>query len=192
MVNRRVKQVISIVIAVAFVASIFFFIPSTGNNTPMTYYIIVPRTLINSDSPLYSGSQITLGNVNYSVIGSFISQPISTLITFSNSSDMLGLTEAMLKSQNVSFNVSGGYINCVSSPQFLRPLCFNINNRGPSQQTFWVLLALSNGKTSPVYTPLSSVNLRSLYGQNVTYLLEYFVPANQSSSSSSTSVPLPP
>ena len=190
MVNRRIKQIISIVIAIAFVGSIFFFIPTTGNSTPLTYYILVPRVLVNSSSPLYSSQQVTLSNVNYSVISSFLSQPVSDLITFSNSSNMLGLTEAMLKSQNMSFNLSGGSINCVVSNDFIKPLCFNINNRGPTQPTFWVLLSLSRGRALPVYSSLNSINLKSIYGDNVTYLLEYFIPANQSSSS--TSVPLPP
>ena len=175
MVNRRLKQIVALLIIIGFAGSIFFFLPKTPNNTPVSYYIIVPQPLINKTLQTdYSTLSINSGQVD-SVIGQAPGVQVSTLVSIDNITNMLQFTESMLKSVNMSYTVSGGSISCVSSPIFTKDLCANA-----SLSQSWVLFKEgAGGKLIAQTVPLSSIALNSIYS-NTTFILAFFSNVNSS------------
>lgn len=156
MVNTRLKQALALFIAIAFVSSIFFFFPHVSSTSPILYYIVVPSAALNSTASSLGSISIQSG-VSNSVIASSGSVPISNLLA-SNISNMLSFTESILTQYNMSYNVSNGNIQCVSSSEFVSPLCAN-----PSANTAWALFSLgSNNALNPEQVSLSSINLNSV------------------------------
>lgn len=175
MVNTRLKQALALFIAIAFVSSIFFFFPHVSSTSPVTYYIAVPSVVLSSNAS--SLDTVNLGAGPYSIISSSGSVPISNLIA-SNISNMLSFTESMLNQSNISYNVSNGNIQCISSKEFVYPLCAN-----PSNNTAWNIFSVaSNGSLILKPIPLSNINLNSI-SYNSTFILAFFGVTTQNSSS---------
>lgn len=182
MVNRRLKQIVALLIIIGFAGSIFFFLPKTPNNSPITYYILVPQSLVNSSSPLYADT-LKLGSQTYSVVGEALAVPSSTLTSIDNVSNALQLAESLLSSENFSYTTSNGVIDCVSSPNLLKTLCSN----APLSESWALLKAGQSGALIPQNVPLDSISLSSVYG-NTTFVLGYFI-GNSSSTSQNQSTP---
>ncbi len=183
MVNRRLKQIVALLIIIGFAGSIFFFLPKTPNDSPITYYILVPQSFVNSNSSFYADTLNIGTGQTYSVIGEALAVPSSTLTSVDNISNALQLAESLLSSGNFSYTVSNGAINCISSPNLLKTLCSNA-----SLSESWALLeAGQSGVLSTQNVPLNSISLGSIYG-NATFILGYFT-GNSSSTSQNKSVP---
>jgi hypothetical protein len=176
MVNIRLKQAAALFIAVVFVLSIFTFVlffPHVSSSAPVSYYIVVPTSLLTPNST-YLGNSITIQQgVPDSIISFSSGTPVSTLVA-DNISNMLQLTESMLQSENISYNVSNGDIQCISSKQFITSLCANA-----SEGTSWFLI--QDGSN----TPLIPYNIKiNSIDSNVTFILAFFTSSNSSNSSS--------
>ena len=176
MVNVRLKQALALFIAIAFVSSIFFFFPHVSSTAPVSYYIVVPSSVLTSNSS-YLGNPISVQQgVPDNIIAFSSAVPVSTL-SADNISTMLEFTESMLTQQNISYNVSNGNIQCLFSKQFVQPLCANA-----SEGTSWFLIQEgSNTPLLPSDVKLSSIN------SNSTFILVFFTSGN--SSNSSTTIP---
>jgi hypothetical protein len=178
MVNQRLKQAAALFIAIAFVSSIFFFFPHIPNNSSVTYYIVVPASSLKSNYTSSFGTISVQKGVSDSIIALSQGVPISNLLT-SNISTMLSFTESVFAQENISYNISGGSIECAFSKEFISPLCAD-----PVNNTAWGMFSEgSNGQLSPVQEALSGVSLKSI-SSNSTFILVFFSNSNLSSSSS--------
>ncbi len=184
MVKRIVKQVAALLIAIAFISSIFFFLPHTGSTAVVSYDVLVPTTELNANaSTIFSTVHIGNGQT-YSLVAGTSAASVQVLVS-SNITNLLNLTEAVLNQQNITYNVSGGDIFCMSSRYFIGNLCTNY-----SESEAWGLLSAgSNGRLSTDSSVLSSINLNDLY-DNTTFLLVYFI-SNTSGTTNSSLPPLP-
>lgn len=173
MVNIRLKQAAALFIAIAFVSSIFFFFPHVSSSAPVSYYIVVPTNLLSPNST-YLGNSITIQQgVPDSIIAFSSDIPVSTLLA-DNISNMLELTENMLQSENISYNVSNGDLACIFSKQFIGPMCANA-----SEGTSWFLIQQGSN------TPLIPYNIKvNSIDSNSTFILAFFTSSNSSNSSS--------
>lgn len=177
MVNRKLKQIAALLIAIAFVGSIIFFIPQVPNSTPLSFEILAPNNLIKMNSSFYSFSPVKFSNVNVSILGGPLAQePISNVLTSTNSTDLLELTNFILSNSNFSYIESNGRLICVKSKQLLVNLCNNA--------TFsWELFSLTGsnsalpysgiGSISPGNVSLSAIKLSSLL-ESTSFILIYY------------------
>ncbi len=187
MVKRIFKQVAAIAIAIAFVASIIFFVPNVGNTTQLSYEIIAPTSFINPNSSFYGNSAGFNLTSNVSMISYVAPVQVSSLTSGSKVSNMLQLTEAVLKSENISINYTNGVIDCMSSSKFASDMCAN-------QNYTWLLFVSVNGGRLSLYNneyspSLSKIDLNSLIANTVQFVLAY---QSLQSSSSSGGAPLLP
>ncbi len=183
MVKRILKQIAAVFIAVAFISSIFFFMPHNPTNASVNYEILVPQSMISPNSTgVFSTVSLGAGGV-YSVVGGTTGAFVQNLLT-SNITTMLNLTKLLLNEQNISYNLSGGNVDCLSSFHFVSSLCTNYT---AVNESVWSLESVgSSGALTAESLPLSEIKLNSLY-QNSTFLLIYFTSTNQSGS---VSIPL--
>ncbi|MCL5101691.1 MAG: hypothetical protein M1348_03735 [Candidatus Parvarchaeota archaeon] len=190
MVNRRLKQIVAIMIAVAFVGSIIFFIPQVPNSTPLSYEILTPNNLINSTSVFYSLSPARFSNINVSDLGGIAQTPVSSITASTNATNLLELTNFILSSANLSYVESGGRLICVTSKQFLRDLC---NNATASWELFTItgtnsaLPYTGYGSISPGNVSLSQIKLNSI-SSTTNFILIYYS-GQTGSTNNSGSVP---
>jgi hypothetical protein len=176
MVNTRLKQAVALFIAIAFVSSIFFFFPHVSSTAPVSYYIVVPSSMLSPNSSYAANPIQVQRGVSDDIIAFSSAVPVSNLIA-DNISNMLEFTESMLNQENISYNISNGNIQCLSSKQFTKPLCANA-----SDGTSWFLIRDgSNTPLIPSNVKLSSIN------SNSTFTLVFFTSGN--SSNSSTTIP---
>lgn len=186
MVNRRIKQIVALAIAIGFAASIVFFVPHVPNNSPFTYEILIPNNLINSSSSLYSHIPSVFYYQNVSVIQGASAAPISNIIAATNATDLMQFTSFILNQSNITYSQSSGALECMFSDQFLQPVCSN--------STYEWLLFYSSGAGLTLYknqgTPsLSSINLKSIEGNNITMVLAYIDINGGSASTNSSGIP---
>ncbi|MCL5009631.1 MAG: hypothetical protein M1433_01465 [Candidatus Parvarchaeota archaeon] len=188
MVKRLIKQIVAIFIAIAFVASIMFFIPKVPNSTPFTYEILVPNNMINSSSPLLNRVPLTFSGQNMSAIGGVYYTPISDIISSTNATNLMQFTNAIVSQNNITYNESSGQLECLYSTQFLAPLCSNATYEWLVFYSSGDGFSLYNGNGAPL---LSSVNLKQLEGDNITMLLVY-TSLNNGGANASSGIPLLP
>lgn len=182
MVNRRLKQILAIIVALAFVGSILFFIPKVPNNSEVSYQILIPNSLINS-SYLDSFSSATFSNLNVSSLGG-ASGTVDNVIADTNATNLLSLTNFVLNSSKLNYNESGGNIACVISTKFNQTLCNNDNYK-------WLLFSGTGSSVSlDSGAKLSSISLNSV--QNGTNFILIYYNTQTSTSSKTNSTPIPP
>ena len=189
MVNRRIKQGLAIFVAVAFVLSIIFFIPHVPNDNPITYELLVPNSLIIPSSSFYSLAPETFSNQNVSSLGGFFKTAVSEVVASTNATNLLQVTEYILKEDGIGFNSSNGFITCIHSDNFTKSLCDN--------STYgWYLFSGTSGSLSLGYSgsndpSLSSISLDSIEENNLTFVLAFLNPnLNSANTNSSSSIPV--
>ncbi len=194
MVNRRLKQGLAIFVAVAFVLSIIFFIPHVPNGNLVTYELLVPNSLIVPTSPFYSLAPKTFSNQNVSSLGGFFDTKVSEVVASTNATNLLQLTEYILKNNNIGFNSSNGLITCIYSTNFTKSICDN------STYSWYLFSGIGNslslgygGFNNP---SLASISLDSIYQTNLTFVLVYLNPnlnsvnTNSSSGAARSTIPI--
>ena len=181
MANKRVKQILAVFIAIAFVGSILFFIPKVPNNNQLSFEVLVPNVFI-ANSSRFSFSTATFSNLNVSSLGG-LSGTVDNVIANTNSTTLLSLTNAVLNSSKFLYNESGGNLECVISPKFKQKLCNN-------QNYTWLLFSGVGSIVSiDAGVKLSSISLSSV--QNGTkFILIYY--GNQQSTSNVNNTSNPP
>jgi hypothetical protein len=182
MIRRLVKQILAIIIAVAFIASILYFIPKFPNENILSYSILVPDQFINASSTFYSTAPLTFSNQNFSSIGS-VSQPISNIISSTNATNLLQLTNFFLSLNKIKSNESNGGVICLYSENFTKSLCDNANYSWLLFYGTGTQLSLYQNSNSP---SLSSITLNSIQNNNVTFVLVYANPNSIGVSSTSS------
>ncbi len=181
MVKKIIKQIVAIAVAIAFVGSIFLFIPKASNNNQITFYIIVPQALVKN------GSLFQSANGSVFIAAPLQAMPVSSIIQGTNATNMLSLTEYLLStSANITFfNVSGGNIDCINSPFFVQELCYN-----GSTGAGWQLYESDNGQTLYATSKaLSSILLNNIYNTETLFVLQYNSPSGVSNGSGNTPPP---
>ncbi len=160
MVNRRLKQFVAIFVAVAFVASIFLFIPKQLNNNTFSEYILVPTSLVQNQTAF------SPYNSNLSII-SFVSPSIiGNLVANSNLTNLAGVTSSMLSAAKLNYTLSNATICIQKGTYFAENLCDNSNYT-------WVMLENVTGTIQQLTSPLSSVDLNSLSSPSNYFYLIY-------------------
>jgi hypothetical protein len=186
MVNRRIKQIVAIAIALGFAASIIFFIPRVPNATPFTYEILAPTALINHTSPLVGQVPLNFNGENVSSLGGVSYTPIDNIISSTNASNLMQFTGVLLNQSNITYTETNGALDCLNSKQFLSPMCSN--------STYSWFLFYSDGQGFSLYNgngfpSLSSISLKSVVGSNITMLLVYMNPGVGVTTSNSSGAP---
>ncbi len=184
--KRIVKQIVAILIAVGFVGSIVFFIPHVPNSTPVAYNILIPNNLLRPNSTFYSLAPVTLGNVNVSSIGGIGESTVSAVLTNTNSTNLLQLTEFLLSQDGFSYVQGNGRLVCVSSPQLVTEVCDN--------GTYdWTLFSGSGSASLGLYdnslnASLSAITINSL-STNTSFFLVYYNPTAATGTANNTGIP---
>ncbi len=189
MVNRRIKQIVAIAIAVGFAASIMLFIPRVPNSTPFTYEILAPTTMINQTSLSLGQVSINFNGENVSSLGGVSYTPIGNIISSTNASNLMQFTGVLLNQSGITYTEAKGTLDCMYSNQFLSPICDN--------STYSWFLFYSNGQGFSLYQgngvpSLSSISLKSIVGSNITMLLVYMNPGAGVTTSNSSGYPYLP
>ena len=182
MIRRLVKQILAIVIAVAFIGSLLYFIPKFPNENILSYSILVPSRFINASSAFYSNTPLIFSNQNFSSIGS-VSQAISNIISSTNATNLLQLTNFLLGLNKIKSNESNGEITCLYSENFTKSLCDNANYTWLLFYGIGTQLSLYQNSNNP---SLSSISLNSIQDNNVTFVLVYANPNSIGVSSTSS------
>ncbi len=189
MVNRRIKQGLAIFVAVAFVLSIIFFIPHVPNDNLITYELLVPNNLIAPSSPYYSLAPATFSNQNVSSLGGFSETEVSEVVASTNATNLLQLTEFILKNDNIGFNTSNGFLTCIYSANFTRSICDNSTYSWYLFSGFGDSLSLGYGNSNN--PALSSISLNSIEESNFSFVLAYLNPnLNSANTNSSSGIPV--
>ncbi|MGC8516880.1 MAG: hypothetical protein ACP5MT_03240 [Candidatus Acidifodinimicrobium sp.] len=160
MVNRRLKQFVAIFVAVAFVASIFLFIPKQLNNNTFSEYILVPTSLVQNQTAF------SPYNSNLSVIGFVPPSIIGNLVVNSNLTNLAGVTSSMLSAVKLNYTLSNATICIQKGTYFTENLCDNSNYT-------WVMLENVSGTIQQLTSPLSSVDLNGLSSPSNYFYLIY-------------------
>ena len=173
MVNRRLKQFVAIFVAVAFVASIFIFIPKQPNNNTFAEYILVPTSLVQNQTAFspYSSNLSIISFISPSVIGN--------LVANANLTDLASVTSSMLSAARLNYTLSNNTLCIQKGTYFAENLCDNLNYT-------WVMLENSSGSFGQVTSPFSSIKLNSLSAS-----FNYFYLIYEPVQTTSTSKPLP-
>jgi hypothetical protein len=165
MLKRLLKQVLAILIGLAFVGSLFVFIPHTPNNDILSYEVLVPQSLVQSGSQFSTVGGGNSSSPAYSLVAGFQQVPVSNVIESTNASNLLNLAVTLLQQENISSTTSGGSISCIASKNFTTSLC---NNADYS----WVLFtSLNGGNLSEDKATLSSVNINNVQDQTAFFLI---------------------
>jgi len=160
MVPRILKQIVAILVAVAFIASLFFFIPKQANSNNVSLIVLVPTQLLRNQTTFNEY------NSNFSIIAEQSPIQISVL-SAENITSLLNLTTTLFKFSNISYSVSNGHICLPSSTLFLKNLCNGRNS-------FWLVYESENGQTPTLLNEsLSGIELNSLYSPQNEFILVY-------------------
>lgn len=174
MVPRIVKQIVAVLIALAFIASLFFFIPKQSNTNDVTLFVLVPANLMQNPTAFN-----TYGTTNYSIIAEEPPVQIANLVA-SNVTTLLNLTTGVLKFSNISYSVQNGQLCLPASGLFKQNLCDSLN-------ASWTIYQSSNGQNFTILNEnLSNIKLGSLY-----YSQNYFILLYQYSAVTTTTAKAP-
>ncbi len=191
MVNRRLKQIFAAAVGIVFVVSIMYGFASmnVGNPTQLAYEIIIPQSLVKPTSSLYTTGLVSNSSStgqNLTLIGSVAYTPISSL----NATTIGGLTNDILRANNMSASISGGQLTCIYSSQFTGQICDNTTTN-----SYWYLYLGLNGATPTLYStnPLAPMNVKlsSVIGSTAFFVLQYQLGNNQNKISSTGGTPPP-
>ncbi|MDP8012916.1 MAG: hypothetical protein RAK22_02330, partial [Nanoarchaeota archaeon] len=150
MVPRLLKQIAAILIAIAFIASLFFFIPKQANSNNVSLIVLVPTQLLRNQTTFNQY------NSNFSIIAEQSPIQISVL-SAENITSLLNLTTTLFKFSNISYSVSNGQICLPASTLFLKNIC-------DTKNSFWLVYESENGQTPTLLNKsLSKIELGSLY-----------------------------
>ncbi|MCW1301974.1 MAG: hypothetical protein OH316_02470, partial [Candidatus Parvarchaeota archaeon] len=149
----------AIFIVVAFVGSIFFFIPRQSNSNLFSEYILVPSSLVSNQT------EFSPYNSNLTAIGFVSPGPISSLVINGNFTTLASVTSGILSSSRLNYTMSNSTLCIFGGTSFTQNLCDNSNYT-------WVMLQNVSGSLQVLSKPLSSVELDSLsYPSNYFYLI---------------------
>ncbi len=150
----------AILVALAFIASLFFFIPKQPNPNSVSEIILVPSNLV------LNSTRFNQYNSNLSLIAGSPSLQIGLLSR--NITSLANLTGALLKSAGINFTMYNGNLCIESGSIFSKDLC-------DSKNSTWILLVSYNGGSNftQLNQPLSSIDLNSLYYPQNEFILVY-------------------